>query len=102
MRTREVREVETISCDGCGAELDGPGYDVSLVLGAGPAGGTRVSFEWWSRGDWCEDCGRRLLAGLVAALPVPERCSPTFADQAAAVAVERALFSAAPDPSWED
>ena len=94
MRVLEEKtvEVEKITCDGCGKRIEEGCFDASITVKDDINGNTAVIFEWWPKGDYCEECGQALVNGIIAAIPVPERCDADFRDEQRAVELEHRVI----------
>ena len=60
--------VESWTCDSCGKEL-WERQECSLVFRAND----EITFEYWTRGDYCPECLLKLANGIVRSIPVAER-----------------------------
>lgn len=77
-------------CNHCGHKLmDGELGRTHIAIEIHRGGETR--FEWWSKGEYCYECSEAMLRAICDALPVPERCSKGFRDEAIAKATEEVL-----------
>lgn len=88
-----TKTVERYICDCCGKEMDDK-TDASVTAYCGG----EVWFEWWPRGDYCNDCARLLVEAIASRMGVPERYSKKFrddmrkVDEIAIIALEREVI----------
>lgn len=79
------------TCDCCGrklldGELERSYIAITIRLG------DDISFEWWSKGEYCPECRDALCDEIEHAIPVPERYCTQFQDEDVAKAIELALI----------
>lgn len=80
------------TCDFCGKKLlDGELYGSSLSITI--RSGNDIAFEWWSKGDYCYECGDALRKAITDAMPVPERYMKQFQEEDLAKSIEKTLIS---------
>lgn len=79
------RVIDKVYCDSCGEEVYGGCEKPSITIHDHEGD---VIFEWWAKGDYCEECSCKLMEGIVGAIPVPERCDEEFRDKKKAIEIE--------------
>lgn len=82
-----MREVEVVTCDACGKPAEDSGLCHITMHWNG-----EIAFEWWLKGDYCEECLDRLSRAIVAKMPTNERYDSRFRDHEAEVEDEVALL----------
>lgn len=94
---KRQKTVEAYACDCCGAEIDDRAYAGITVRCNGD-----ICYEWWAKGDYCEQCADMLTDAITRAIPVPERYEDKFRDRDACVACEVALINSQSELMGED
>lgn len=87
-----------MKCQRCGREFpdwEVPEHTCLTIHGAMPwhNGKWGILFEWWQKGEYCDECQRLLNDALENAIPVPERYDKDFHDDAQAIKRETALMN---------
>lgn len=86
------QEVDHYYCDACGKELVSVPEAVLAITVRGPVfSSDDIAFEWCAVGDYCEECGKKLLNEVIKSLPVPERYDRVTRDDR--LAVEKRLIT---------